>query len=198
MCRIPPRYDIDAILDVDLTARFASDDAWRAVYEALWAPGENDYRPDSVLFFPEIVARDLMNLDVALGNGFVCSFGYGGGLQCFFRGLRALRAIQHKKGLAITEAVNEALQANGAREPSRIGDSIFEMCNVNWDDEIRDEPEFMRQVDQAIGHLDDEWWDISHSYWIGDKRLDPEDPDLAYSVCMYLNVNRDLLRRRKG
>jgi len=119
----------------------------------------------------------------------------------FFRALRAVRIIQHKKGIALAEAVRDVMVAHGAREPSVIADDNHEGTDVDWDKEL-DIAEFFNRIEKPISHLDevnDGWHDIVHSYWgRRNKVLVPEDPPLDYAVCKYLDANRDLLRCRKA
>jgi hypothetical protein len=197
-CLVSPRYDIDALLNQDLTAPNVAFEVTDAVYQAI----ESDlhggsYRPDSALLTPEVVVRDLRNFDMSMGSGLAACFA-NGGLQCFFRALRALRIIQHRKGLALAEAVREVLQASGAREPSRFPDDpLYGDCDVDWDRELEDVPDFDARVEEGTRHLDDGWFEISHNYWIEHQRFTPEDPPLHYTICAYLDANRAPLRSRK-
>jgi hypothetical protein len=203
-CPIPPQYDIDTLLNVDLTAPHVAFEVMNKIYEAIekLPRGNYSFRPDSALLMPEVVVRDLCNFDMSMGNGFYACLGYGGGFTCFFRALRALRIIQHKKGSALAEAVRDVMVANGAREPSSFDDDNHEGTDVDWDEELKDMGGFFDQIEKPIRHLDnvnDGWHDISHAYWDRCNRvLVPEDPPLHYAVCKYLDANRDLLRCRKG
>jgi hypothetical protein len=199
-CLVPPRYDIDAVLDVDLAAPHAAFNAMNALCEAIEKlPRGLHFRPESSLLTPEVVVRDLCNFDISMGNGFASCLSYGGGFACFFRALRALRIVHHQKGLALAEAVREAMAANGAREPSSFPDDhIYGTCDVDWDKELENVPDFDSRIKQSTGQLDDAWFDISHTYWDKHKVLAADDPPLHYSVCIYLNANREMLRRRKS
>ena len=138
------------------------------LYEAIETiPPGYGFRPDSALLTPEVVVRDLENFNMSMGNGFHACLGYGGGFTMFFRALRAVRIIQHKKGIALAEAVRDVMVANGAREPSIIADDNHEGTDVDWDKEL-DMAEFFNRIEKPILHLDevDEGWhDIVHSYW---------------------------------
>lgn len=193
-CLVPPTYDIDAILSVDLTDPSAAYNAAAKLWEAIDAvPPGCHFRPDSALLPPELAVRDLLRFDVSMGNGFAVSLGYSGGLQIFFRALRALRVIRHQKALALVEQVRDVLVANGAREPSVFPDDLYEGCDVDWDEEIHDMREFDQKVQRFTRHLDDQWWDISHNH--GGSGL--EDASLQQGICQYLNSHQELLRSRK-
>jgi hypothetical protein len=198
-CLLPPQYNIDAILDVDLTGEKIAFDALEKFWEAIdeLPPGVH-YRPDTALLWPELMVRDLCRFDVSMGNGFAASLSYGGGFQIFFRALRALRVIKHRRALALVEAVRDVMVANGAREPSRFPDDLYEGCDVDWEEEVPDMRELDRNLESMTKTkaLDDQWFDISHNY--GDyTHFAPEDPSLHQGICQYLSANRELLRCRK-
>lgn len=203
-CPIPPQYDIDALLKVDIAAPYVAVNVTNTLYEVIETlpRGHYSFRPDSALLTPEVVVRDLCNFDMAMGNGFHACLGYGGGFTCFFRALRALRMIQHQKGIALAEAVRDVLVANGAREPASFADDNQEGTDVDWDEDLKDMEAFFNRIEEPIRHLDkvnDGWHDISYTYW--DRRnqvLVPADPPWHYTVCVYLATHRDLLRCRKG
>lgn len=198
-CLVPPGYDIDAILGVDLLSIEGSFAAVAKIYEALEAlpPGVHHFRPDSALFPIEVAVRDLCRFDVSMGNGFACSLGYSGGIQIFYRALRAVRMIGHQKARALLEAVRDVLVANGAREPSFFPDDLYERCDVDWDVELEDLPGFDKQVEAASRGLDDQWLDISHCYGNRYARVSVEDPSLQYGVCEFLTANKGLLLNRR-
>jgi hypothetical protein len=199
-CLIRPVYDIDAILDADLTDAGAAFEAVSQLWEAIdeLPPGVHHYRPDSVLAAPELVVRDILRFDVSMGNGFAASLGYSGGFQIFFRALQAARVIGHKRALALLEAVRDVMTKHGAREPSRFPDDLYEPCDVDWDDEIPDMRQFDAKVIALTRHLDDEWFDISHNYGMRHTGHVPEDPSLHQGICHYLITSRELLRKRKS
>jgi hypothetical protein len=196
-CFIPPQYDIDSLLNVDFTsAKNAFDvvDQLCTAIEKRPPGGILYFRPDSALLLPEVVVRDLYNFVISMGSGFSASLGYGGGFTCFFRALRALRIIQHRKGLALAEAVRDVMVANGAREPSNFADDPREGADVDWDKELEDVPDFDDRIQEATRHLDEEWFALSHCV----EKSDPSDPPLHVAICFFLEANRELLRCRKG
>jgi hypothetical protein len=198
-CLIPPTYDIDAILDIDPTDPQAAFRAAAKLWEEIdkLPPGYH-FRPDSALLPPELAVRDLLRFDVSMGNGFSVSIWYSGGFQIFFRAVRALRVIQHRRALALVEQVRDIMVAHGAREPSVFPDDLYEHCEVDWDYEIPDMKEFDQKVTALNRPLDDEWLDISHCYGMNQAVSGPENPSLHQGICQYLNAHRDLLRVRKN
>ena len=183
-CLTPPQYDIDELLDTDLTAPRVAFKVIDHVYTAIETNLHGGaFRLDSDLSTPEVVVRDIHNFNMALNSGFRSCLGYGGGFQIFFRGLRAVRLIGHKKAIAIAEAVSDVLKANGAREPSLFPEDLRGDCDVDWELEVKDMPALFDQIDKLTRHLDDEWTDIHEL--------------LYYATCMYLDANRELLRSRK-
>jgi hypothetical protein len=198
---IPPFYDIDVLLDCGYSGLQAADNILNAICGAIEKrpPGGVLYfRPDSALLTAEVVVRDLYNFNMTMNSGFLASLGYGGGFTCFFRALRALRIIRHEKGLALAETVRNAMVANGAREPLRFDDDIREGADVDWDTELEGKWEpFWDAIEKAVKPLDDGWFSISHCYTSSHPQFDFDDPPLFYTVCAYLDANRDLLRSRK-
>ncbi len=189
-CNIPPEYDIDALLAVSYTDPKVAFNIVDNIYAAIEKrpPGRVLYfRPDSALLTPEVVVHDLVNFDMSMNSGFSSCLGYGGGFTCFFRALRALRILQHKKALALAETVRDAMAAAGAREPSVIADDNREGTDVNadWDKVLEDSGDaFWEHIDKVTRPLDGEWFDM--------------DPYLYHAICVYLDANRTLLRCRKA
>jgi len=201
-CPTPPSYDIDDLLRADWTHGETAQDLVEKVYEALEDVGPGEafyYRPDSILFPPEIVVRDMTNFNMSMLSGFESSLGYGGGFTVFFRALRALRELQHEKGLALAERVREVMVANGAREPVRFEDDVREGTDANddWDRLYDEVPDFLDRVGRETRPLDSAWWDLCGPAG-EDGREDPNHPSLHYAICACLESQRELLRGRRA
>jgi hypothetical protein len=198
-CFIPPKYDVDAIVDIDLNDPQAAFNAASKFWEVIDAlPPGYHFRPDSALLTPELAVRDLLRFDVSMGNGFSVSIRYSGGFQIFFRAVRALRLIQHRRALALVEQVRDIMVTHGAREPSVFPDDLYEHCDVDWDYEISDMQEFDQKVTALIEPFDQDWWEISHNYGMNPAISDPQNPSLHQGICQYVSSHREMLRSRKA
>lgn len=196
-----PRYDIDTLLDVDRTARCSAHEIVFKFLEALdevpQSPTEVYYRPDSALLYPEIIFLDLMRFDISMGNGFGCSI-QDWGLQTFYRGVRALRIINHSRGLLLAESVCATLVENGIPELLTFPDDRYYGWCEDWDKRAFERiDELEPPLFQRFKDLDSQRWDLSHSYWDHHASLAFDDPPLDYSLTEYLSSNRNLLQCRE-
>src|SRR5580765_2278112 len=129
----PPQYDIEALLAVNYTnpqvAFDIVDTLWGAI-DTLPESADHDYfRPDSALLHPEVIVRDIARYDGMMGNGFGTQIFYSGGIPYFFRGLRALRTIGHKKAIELAESALAVFKANGVPELASFPDApVFGEC----------------------------------------------------------------------
>jgi hypothetical protein len=199
---VPPHYDIDALLASDYAdARVAYRiiDTFWGFLDILPDSTEHDYfRPDSALLYPEVMVRDIARYDSGLGNGFGVQIHYSGGLPCFFRGLRALRTIGHKKGIELAEGALAVFKANGVPEYTSFPDDpVCGECPDWPEKEFRKFNEAPYEVNQRIidqtRHLDSQWWAL----WHFETEFSSDNRSLPSSICDYLNQHRQLLRSRK-
>lgn len=200
---VPPRYDIDALLNMDYTSHVVSIDLAQAFWEIIdTVPESNEhdyYRPDSSLHQPELIVRDLLRYRTMTNNGFATGLFYSGGVPSFFRGLRAIRAIGHKKATELMENALTVFRANGVPELTSFPDDpLYGEC-PDWDfDAFRRMDEAGYELEERIAnetrHLDSDWWALDEFR----EHFDPANPSVGYSICDYLHRHRDLLRSRKN
>jgi hypothetical protein len=195
------RYDLRTLLVRDLLLPHVASKAADAVCALLETVPQSDvvtyYRPDSQLLPPELYARDLLQFEVTMGNGWAVSLGYSSGIILFYRALRALRAIQHRRGLAMAESVADFLRQHGIAELHTFPDDYcFGVC-AEWDlaELNRYDWELEQKLSAFTGpkgvDLDSDWWDVGRSYFGRRTRVDEQDPPLEYSICRYLLQHLD-------
>lgn len=203
--RTPPEYDIDELLSQDFMAppangQNAAYEILEKIFEALekLPKGVYGYRPESSLLPPELVVLDLWRFQLSMGSGIGSSLTYGGGFGIFFRALRALRVLKHKKALALAEAFRDAMVTAGISEPLRYPDAnIYGDFDVDWESELDQAPDFWENIEPAEKPFDQGWSELTHNYWSKNKAVDPENLSLFCSLCVYLKANQSLLQTRK-
>jgi hypothetical protein len=200
---IPPRYDIDALLSADYTSHAVAIDIPDQFWGALDAVPESSthwyYRPDSSLYYPEVMVRDFLTYDTMTNNGFATGLFYSGGVPAFYRGLRAVRALGHKKATELMERALAVFKANGIPEFTSFPDDPLCGECPDWDKEgvqrMHEAGYDLRElIDNELSPLYSEWWNLDSLK----ERFDPDNPSVRYRICEYLNEHRELLRSRKA
>ena len=204
---LPPKYDIDALPNVDLTARDVAFKTAQTLWEAIDGVPQSEayqyFRPDSSLLNPEVTLRDFCMFDTSMGNGWSTSLGYSNGLPTFFRGLRALRTIGHRRGIEMAEAVLVSLRQLGVPELTSFPDDPFYGFCDDWDIKALEfgwgsEEIIAKKFGPTGLDFDSQWWEISHTYWDRHEQFVPDDPPVCYTLCDYIVRNRELLRCRES